>query len=79
MWPFSRRTKLTVGVQGQPVKVISRDLEMPGPVARHEAVIERLGLAIDKERRGRNRDGRLKELEDELFRQTALLQMTKGT
>ncbi|NKB59007.1 MAG: hypothetical protein GKS00_21990 [Alphaproteobacteria bacterium] len=67
-----------VGVQGQPVKAISRDQEVPGPAALHEAKIARLRIALAKERRGRKREDRITELENALYRHAALLTAATG-
>lgn len=77
MWPFSRRKKAAVGVQGQPVDTETEDPGAPRSVERHEDVIERVGLALAKERRGRRRLARVMGYEAELRRHLTLLQQAR--
>lgn len=77
MWPFSRRRKAAVGVQGLPVDVETDDPGAPRSVDRHEEVIERIGLALAKERRGRRRLARVMGYEAELRRHLTLLRQAR--
>lgn len=68
-WPFRRQVK-PGGVRGGSVAAGSgrgRSIE------RHETVVERLGIALAKERRGRRRPERIAGYEAELRRHLDLL------
>lgn len=78
MWPFTRRRKPAVGVQGLPVAAAAEKPERPRSVERHEAVIGRLVLALAKERLRRSRPDRIARYEAELRRHKALLELASG-
>ena len=79
MWPFSRRGGRAVGVRGRPVHAGNAEPGAPRNIERHETVVERLGIALAKERHGRRRPDRIAGYEAELRRHLALLaQLRKG-
>jgi len=71
-WPFRRGTQQS-GVKGAPVRVGASDPRDGRTMERHETVIERLGMALAKERRGQRRLNRIVNYESELRRHLELL------
>ena len=78
MWRLFRRKVRSTGVRGEPVHIDRVQGGGTRSVERHETAVERLGLALAKERRGRRRLDRIAGYEAELRRHLLLLAKLRG-